>query len=359
MLKTIFPLVKHVLVNMLDLDLFVADFSQIQFHTVSVFVPDGEHPPLPFHSVSFLVRSNIAVKLEFSQALQKRFPVDMAVQPSLLKELLQSLLQWISGSGTGDPDDVLREQLNELYVHHDGQMDVAFKKDYRDKFLVSPRRRPLLSYEPEWSPTAKHLRDVLNPLYIISRLPVWLDITKRNRNRPRHDEFPLPRESCASHYELRGEFYRPLIQRNVWNGHVLRVSPLAEFYESSTSSHHLNCLFFPYAMASSRIFLEIYPREYTGSPVEDTARPVCRYACHATMPEEDLKRVLPENGDDAVSDIASERDEFMQSGYEEEEDFAMKTCHTDNENGTMLWESEFVDETATKSESDDYLTVKE
>ena len=159
---------------MLDLDLFTTELSHIRFRTVSVFVPDGYHPALPVHPILSLVRSNTSVKLEFSQALRKCYTANMAADRSRMEEVLQSLLQWPSRSGTGDSGDVLLGLLDKLYVHPDGQLDVALKQSYRDQFLV-PRSWKSWDFAigvPEWIPTGQQLRAVLSPLYDLTNSPV-------------------------------------------------------------------------------------------------------------------------------------------------------------------------------------------
>ena len=241
----------------------------------------------------------------------------MAADRSRLEKVLQCLLQWPSHSGTGDSGtDLFLGLLDKLYVHPDGQLDVALKQSFRDQFPV-PREWKRAGFAvggPEWIPTGQQLRAVLSPLHALTDSPVWLDITVHKvanpvRDRrtwmhswvdepketsPCYDAFPFPdkphqeRGFCQSEHRTLERAKGPCIQEvMIGDPYGLRVHPAAEFFESSTCTHHLRCLRLPMELSSGSIFLKLFARGHTSDagPAVKNARKLDLCDCFCVAAE--------------------------------------------------------------------------
>lgn len=274
----------------------------VRFHSISVFVPGGIHPPLPIHPFYSLAQAQIPVKLDFDPGFRGPSAAATADSRARLEETISRLRGWLSGSPEACGN--LPQLLDKIYVHPGGELYVFPSEAYEAQHPV-PREwsKWWPGRTPRWVPPVQQLQTDLAPLHFLTRTPVWLDVSSAwslNDAISPSDKFPFPdkayqeRNGCEN---LTRTFRRgkgPCVKKiRIGDPYGYRVHPTAEFLNSSSWQHHLHCSHIPVELHGTTIFLELFgavdddadhcnsdakPARQTTTP-QDAKREPCHVHC--------------------------------------------------------------------------------
>lgn len=275
------------LVNILDLEAF-ADLrltsvhgerlQPVQFHSVIIFVPGGMHPPLPVHPFRTLAQAKIPVKFDFNATFKGVGAAATSDSRPRLEETVRRVQGWLSegegeGAGACDSTATLPRLLDKIYVHPGGELYVFPNQAYKTQHKA-PREwtKWWPGWSTEWVPTVQELQTALEPLHLVTRTPVWVDVSPRppwsgdrDEVRPPPERFPFPnkayqeRDGCRSLDEVLGRANGPCVREiRIGDPCGYRLYPTDEFLHSASWEHRLHCLHIPLSLGGSTICLELF-----------------------------------------------------------------------------------------------------